>query len=261
MKLPTLENSLNETSKFTEEIDPSLSNAVDNASPALAAVNNLKNVDPSTRADVGGKFGAGIGLALNGPVGMLIGSAVGAVAGRATGMVQSGAHDENVRIGKVAQTLSNMGILGEDLKIRYGQKDKAMFLYPPGIKLKNMQTSTITGTKERLPTEIDKSNPFTRRTNLVARPLAHFIAKGLMDWNNPKNPQDKKSVDNIAGMLTNSFQENADSVEIPYKRAKALVKKLGVNEDKMRTFFHNVKAQIPDDEAEDISKGLDILYA
>lgn len=260
MRKPTLAAAMENRSKFSEDIDPALSKGVDNASPALAAVHNLHAADPKTRADVGGKFGGAIGLGLHGPVGMLIGSAVGAVAGRAAGLVKSGEHEDNQRIGKMAETLNTMGLLNEDGTMKFEKGDKALFLPPPGTKLKNMSTSVVTGVKDRTITEVDKSNPFSRRTNLVARPLARYIAQGIMGYKNPKSEQDKKAVDNLSGMLTNSFQDKANHIDIPYGRAKSLVKKLGVNQVKMRSFFNNLKSQIPEDEAEDIKRGLDILY-
>lgn len=146
--------------------------------------------------------------------------------------------------------------------MRFGDLGESSFplVNSPDFHLENR--SQITGKPARTLYEIDKTHPFTQRALTVAKPLAHFLGEGLLNYSDIKNnPRDRKAVDNTVNLLANTLIDNAKSENDVYARARILAEKLGAKEDQIRTFFDKNKKKYSDSDAVNIRKGLDILYA
>lgn len=243
---------------FAEDRDPALT-PMDEVSPIKAKMATMKDMPASERASMGSKIGAAIGGSTNGDHGAVIGSAAGAYAGRALGLVQSGEHQDGVRMARVASTLLNMGIVDESGAVTLENGEVLPMLYPGDERLPNIN-SAVKG-KDRAPFEIDKSNPLTNRTTTVARPLARFLASGLLKYNNDRSVGDVRALDRTTGLIVNALQTDATNIGKVYERAQALTKKFGVTENDLRGYFNSIKGQLSEKETADIKKGLEILFS
>lgn len=265
--LPTLANAqaqvkerLNNRPVFAEELDPNLTNIVAGTSPAQSKIRSLSTQTPQKRAEIGAKFGGGLGLAVSGPVGAVIGAGVGAVAARGLGLVQSGEMEDSKRRERLFGAFTNLGLLKKDGTTQFDDGSFVRMLPNSDQRLQNF-SSKASGKIDRAPYEIDVSNPFSRRSTTVARPLAYFIADGLLKYGDTKNPRDRAAVDSATGMLVNMLQEGVKDEETLYARAKSVAEKIGVTENGMRSFFNSIKNKLDDEEALEIRRGLDTLYA
>lgn len=267
-KPPSIAAALNHKSvaspkgSFAEDDDPQLTQALNKSTPAKKDLSRLKNMSPADRAKTGARIGMDVALEQNhGAHGALIGAAIGAVAGRSVGQMQSGEQDQMVRMKRIATTLQNVGIVDEEGNVSFSDGSKVPMVYPPDARLPNTAPKSMGGEPDRSPYEVDSSNPFTKRTVSVARPLARYLANGLLQYNDFKNSTDKSALDNTTAIIVNALQNNSSDISQIYQRAKDLVKKFGTNEQEMRKFFDSLKHNIPEKEAGDIKRGLDILYA
>lgn len=268
-KLPTLRNAkvaqsiyTQEKGNFSEHTNPDLIKiALDKASPIKSRLAGLKDMDPAQRAEVGAKFGGGIGLAVSGLPGTVLGAAIGAMGARGLGLAQSGEFELHNRRNKVLNTLKTLGAIDEKGTLSYEDGSKVMLQNDPSVRLRNISSVLSQNKKDRAFYEVDSSHPMTNRTYAVARPLARYLAQNVLNYNDTNNKHDVDSLDQTTGMLINSLQDNAKSIDQVYSRAKELAKKLKISEAQMRGFFDRVKTDISDKEAGNIKKGLDTLYA
>lgn len=264
-RLPTLtavldlENKSKEAPKFSEDVDSRLfNNAIRASSVVDNHLRNLGNKSPEQRALVGARVGAGTGLAVGGPIGALIGASVGSYAGRGLGKVQSGEHAQSVRNNRVMNTMKVLDIVN-DKNISTLSDNNFLVTNDPNARLRN--TSRIAGKPTRGIFEIDKTSPFSKRTTAIARPLAWVINEGTFGVVDKDQPKATKTVDDTTGLLVNMFEAGSDSMDTILKRAQTTLKKLGVTEDQMRSFFDARKGQIDEVEAREIERGIGALYA
>lgn len=245
---------------YGEELSPSLiSQATSTDSIAKAHFNNLGDKTPEERARTGGLFGARAGLQKNGLIGSLIGSGVGAVAARALGVIQNGEHEDNMRKDNMLTTMAQMKLLSKDGVIDFEDAGTSMLITnDPSMRLPNI--SSFGKGKDRSIYETDVSNPFNNRATAAARPIALYLANGLLGYKDRKNPRDENASRNAVALLTNAFLHKADSEKTIYKRARKTVEKLGLNEDKLRTYFNDNKGSFQAEEAESIRAGLDRIF-
>jgi hypothetical protein len=245
---------------YAEEVSPSLID--DAASEEMLVKSQLSNIGSlpvKERARTGAKLGAQLGLQGNGAIGALIGAGVGGMAARALGVIQSGEHEDNLRKEKVLQTMAAMGIVDSSGQIDFEDLGKSPLLTnDPSMRLANM--SSFGEGKDRSLYEIDPSNPFANRATTAARPLALYMSQGLLGYRDRKNPRDEQTAKNSLGLLTNSILEGADSDAKIYGRARKLVDKYGLDEDKMRRYFDANKSMYSSEEAQSIRAGLDTIF-
>lgn len=253
--------SMSQKGSFSEDDDPQLTQALDKSTPAKKDISKLKDMSPKDRAKTGARIGMDIALEQNhGPHGALIGAAVGAVAARSAGQVQSGENDQMVRMKRIATTLQNLGIVDENGNVSFSDGAKVPLIYPPDARLPNVNKG-LTGKSDRSPYEVDSTNPFSKRTMALARPLARYLTNGLLQYNDFKSLPDKGALDSTTAMIVNALENNSSDINQIYQRARDLVDKFGVKEEEMRKFFDSLKNNIPEKEAGDIKQGMDILYA
>lgn len=263
--LPTLANAEKKQKETKQNSDNfsehhNLDAAFKSASPVKAKLSKLKDQTPEKRAEIGAKFGAGMGLATSGPHGAVLGAAIGAHAARSLGALQSGEHEINNRREKVLENFKTLGIVDKKGKINFEDGVSINLTNDPSLKLKNVNPVALRGEKDRPLHKIDKSHPMANRTATVARPIARYIA-GQSGFSNDENPKDMQTIDQTTAIVMNILQEKVDSIDKVYGRARELVKKLKCNEVHMRSFFNALKSKISEQEAGEIKKGLDILYA
>lgn len=232
--------------------------ALNSADPVRTKMKQLGTMSAKDRAAMGAKLGAGIGMTTMGPSGGIIGAAVGAIAGRSGGILQSGEHEDAKRRQRMVQTLNTTGIVDDMGFFKFEDGSVFKVNADPSIKLKN--TSSVAGPAYRTQYEIDSSSPFARRATSVARPLAYYMAHGLMKYRDPENPRDQKVLDNTTALLVNAIQSDAKNIQQVYARAKELAAKFGVTKKHMAAFFDQIKSGVPDEDAGSIKQGLDILY-
>jgi len=248
------------SSKYAEENDARLLNsAMDKANIVQSNLQDIDKKSPEQRAQIGGKLGAGVGLALDGPMGALMGAGMGAVAARGMGLAKSGENEDIKRSSKVLDSLQLMGISGEDNRVQFSDGNSFLLTPDPSARLEN--TSAIFGKADRTMFELDNTSPFTKRSATVARPLARYLAQGILGYGNKNNPRDVNAIDNTTKLFVNILQNDVDSVASVYSRAKQLADKMGVTEEAIRTFYDANKTQIDAVEAAEIRRGLDIIYA
>ena len=231
--------------KFAESIDPST--IIDKVAPP--AISGLEKQTPEMRAENGAKFGAQIGFKNGGHMGAVIGGAIGAYAARGIGQVKSGEHDTNIQMEKFGDALNTMKI--SDKKGNINFSDGSSVPLPQG-KLKNLRAS-VSGKSQRESYEYDTSNPFTNRTTTVAKPIALFLAGGILKTNRPE------AVQKITGTICNALQTDAKDINTIYKRAADMASKLGVKPAQMASFIQSLN--LPESQAKDVKKGLELLYA
>lgn len=252
-----------DTPVYPEEVGDiyNIDRALNESSHVKNKLKTLGQVLPAERADIGAKFGAGTGFAVGGPVGALVGAGVGAIAGRALGLLQSGEAEDQNRTLKSVDSLSSIGVIGENRKINFGEGlgESPEISFDPAYKLQN--TSSVAGKAERTIFEIDKSNPFTQRSLMVSKPLGYFVSSGLLGYGDFQNPRDLKTADKNTALFVNSLTSDADNIELIYGRAKSLTKKLGITEEQMRTFIETNKSKFSEAELPNLLRGVDILYA
>ena len=246
--------------KYAEEQDERfLNNAVGKANVVRSKLQKLGDESPEARSQIGGNLGAGIGAAIDGPIGALVGAGVGAMSARGMGLVKSGEREDMIRKDKLMKSLQVMGVANKDSRISFDDGDSFLLTPDPYAKLPN--TSSIFGEAERSIFQMDKTNPFTQRTAALARPLARYMAEGVLGYKDDKSPRDVKVVDNTTALFVNALQDNSDSMEKIYSRARQLADKMGVTEHDLRVFYDANKTRIPGPEAVEIRKGLDLIYA
>lgn len=233
--------------KYAESVNPE--EIADKAAQAALPISGLANQTPEERSMNGAKFGAQLGFKNGGHVGAVIGGAIGAYAARGMGQVKSGEHDVNVQLEKFGEVLNTMKIADKKGNIEFSDGTSAPL---PKGKLTNLR-SGISGKKEREPYEYDTSNPFTNRTTTVVKPIAIFLGRGILKTENPK------TIDRIAGTICNTIQSGAKDINTIYSRARDVASKLGVKPDQMAAFMQSLN--LPESQAKDIKKGLEILYA
>lgn len=259
---PSLENFRSKTDEFrankqvfSEEVADNAKRAVEASHPALVAVNRLGNMTAEERARTGSRFGAGIGLATQGPKGSIIGAGIGAFAGRALGLIQSGMHESNTRKQKVLDALDNLGIRNRETGL-VSFEDGGIAQLTPDKVFGNESGDNGPATMDN----IDMHSPFVRRTTTVARPLARYITEGLLNYTDTENEQDAGVLDNTTAMLINTLQDGAKDIDTVYNRARELAGKIGISPSQARAFFHTRRGAISDREQLDINQGLDIIY-
>lgn len=220
---------------------------------------NLSAQTPEERARIGARMGAQQGLRSNGVVGSIIGAGVGSMAARAAGMLQSGEHEDGVRNQRVLSTLSTMGVVGRDSTIDFGEDGKSPLLTAdPSMRLSNL--GSFGQGKDRSLYEIDSTNPYSTRASSVARPLALYLTQGMLGYRDRKNPRDEAAAKNTLGVLTNSLLQDTNSIDTVNRRARMLVDKMGLDENKIRTYFNANKTMFNKEEAESLRAGLDTLF-
>lgn len=263
--LPTLSNAQKKqqelqkkTGNFSEDTLPA--NVFKKISPVKQKLSNLKDETPAKRAEIGMKFGGGVGLGVAGPHGAIIGGAIGAHAARSLGALQSGEHEGNLRRGKIVEVFQEFKIADKNGKVKFADGGEVTVKNDPAIRLRNV-SPIMSGEKDRSFHKVDKSHPMANRTATVARPIARYIAQAVLGYSNDEDPQDAQAIDTTTGIVINMLQEKAKSIDHVYVRAREVVKKLKCNEEHMRGFFNAQKTKISEKEAGDIKKGLDILYA
>lgn len=268
-KAPTLDNHKIATSaynekngNFSEHSNANLSNlTIEKTTPFGAQLAGLKDVDPAERAQVGAKFGGGIGLAVGGLHGGVVGAAVGAMGARGVGLAQSGNNEVNSRREKVINAFKNLSAVDKKGYITFSDGAMAPLNNDSTVRLKNLNPSLISGKKDRATYEIDPTHPMTNRTYAVARPIGRYIAQGLMNFNNQNNQHDTDAIDHTTGMLINAFQQDAQNIDHVYGRAKETLEKLKINKTDIHSFYDQIKDTISSKEAQTIKRGLEILYA
>lgn len=208
-------------------------------------VRSLGSKSPAERAKVGAQLGMGIGLRSGGLSGALIGASVGAMAGRSTGMIQAGEAEDNKRKEDIQKTLDMMGV---DTKLPVNDKGT----------LDNAGLFSSKPTRDIY--EVDDTNPFTNRSKAVVRPLAYFLTTGLLKHDNLTNPRDLKALDNATGVLVNSLQSGANSIDEVYTKAKGMAKKLGASKESLDTLLKNLAPKLSDTELKDLRKGINVLF-
>jgi hypothetical protein len=205
-------------------------------------------------------MGGAVGLAMNGMFGGLLGAGMGAMAARASGEIQSGQRQDSIRRGKTYEAMKAIGLASQEGMIEFDDGASFQLTDDPSIKLRNT-SSMVSKKKDRTTYEIDSSNPLSKRTATVAKPLAYFMNNGVLRWANAKNPRDKKSFESTLGTLVNALQTDASDINLVYDRARQLTKKSGVSKQVMVDYFRSIKNTLDENELETIEKGIDILYA
>lgn len=266
-KQPTLQNYLagqfrndpQAKPKFTDQSSANLSK-IDINGMIKDKFKNLKDVSEGERAYRGSMAGAAVGSALHGPVGALMGTSMGALAARAIGAKQSGETEDMTRRQKLGEVLAKMGVSDDKGNIAFD--DGASFVLDTIGKqtLKNFGVAPGNRTT-RQQHEIDSTNPFANRTMGVVRPVARFIANGIMNHPVDKDPRNQKIVDSITGYLSNAVQKDADSAKTIYSRMNSIVKKMGVKEVDMRNYLESIKGSLDEQELKEMIAGMDKLFA
>lgn len=258
---PTLEEFLSRTIDesngpvYSEDSPP---DPFDNVNMIQPQMQSLYQDSPRTRAEKGAMLGGLTGMALNGINGVVIGSAVGAVAGRAAGTIQSGEHQLNKYRELLGQSLGYMGVIGESNKIAFEDGEVSIPL-DPSFRLSNNSPYGVSE-KDRSVYEVDPTHPLTNRTSSIAKPLAYFISSSLINQTGPKNGVDAKAFESTTGFLTNVLQSGASDMRTVYRRGSELVSKMGLDEDRLRSFFDTVKNKFSAEEALEIRDGLDKIF-
>lgn len=244
---------------YSEALGHSIDNAISPESLLQSHFRDLHKKTPEERADIGSKFGGGLGLATNGMTGALLGAGFGAMAARAMGKIQTGEHENELRRGRVFETFNTLNLASPEGLLKWEDGGDFFLTNNPSARLANTD-STVSGKKDRALYEIDSSHPMARRTMAVARPLAYVMTHGFMNWRNPKNKNDAAALDQTTGIIVNALQHKAKDIGTVYNRAAEMVKKFGMNEVNMRMFFDELKNSVDDREAGTIRQGLDALF-
>lgn len=254
-------NGLSQVPQYAEEQDPTLGKALQQTEdPIMNEIRNLANLPPRQRAIAGAKLGAAIGLRQGGEQAGIIGAAIGAMAGRGAGMVQAGEYAKSTRDARLWNSLKTMGIASKDGVVEFEGEDK-LYMPPTATdRLKNLRINALNGARDRTLYEIDKTNPLTGRAMRVARPIGLFYANEMLGYGAGKTEADQTASTAAMAMFANIFLENADTERQVYSRARQTVNNMDLKERTLRGYFNSIKTKIKMDEAEDIKRGLDILY-
>ncbi|TFG38403.1 MAG: hypothetical protein E4H44_03965, partial [Candidatus Aminicenantes bacterium] len=103
-----------EGAKYSENLSNNDRNQLlDPSRPIRGALNNLHKKTPQERAQLGGVYGASVGLATGGLMGSVIGAGVGAVAARSAGIVQSEEYQVQKDNDKFIKAISLFGLVNE----------------------------------------------------------------------------------------------------------------------------------------------------
>jgi len=267
LPLPTLQNyqKHQEESKttgqsiYSELVADKFDTSVDPMTHLKSQFSSLKDKTPEERARIGGRFGAHMGAMGNGVVGGILGAGIGAVVGRGLGLVQTGEHEDGIRLEKTFDALRTLKIANDKNQIKFDDGGEFQLTTDPSFRLRNTD-SVMSGQIDRALTEIDASNPLTKRTTNVAKPFAYYMAQGMHQWADPKNPRDVKALENTNALLVNALQNGASNINQVYDRARSAVKQYGLSEDSMRSFFSSIKEKIPNADALQIREGLDTIF-
>lgn len=242
-----------ESGVYSETMSNDIGRALDTSSRVSSQMQNLGSLSPEQRAALGGRYGAGLGAAVgNGPIGALVGSGMGALAARSIGMVQSGERDAAQRRTNIINTLQTMKVIDDKGKSPFFGSD---FTISDTTRLTN-----LSGNGDRSAFEIDMSNPLSRRATTVARPLARYIAQGLMNQFDDNGGPITRSTDQTTGMIVNMLTDGTNNINDVYGRAREFSDKLGVSQNDMRSYFSAQRHRIPITEANEIKQGLDRIY-
>lgn len=246
--------------RFPEESDPSLSQALDKADPLRRQVDIIGKLSPEERANTGALIGARAGATFMGRAGATIGGKIGAFAGRGAGVARSGELAKQNRDNRIWNSMKTMGVVAPDGKVKFD--DSTVTLPSEAVgRLPNLKTNPLNGQKDRTLYETDSTNPLTQRALLAAKPLAMYYANGMLGYKDKKNPVDAEAAKAASAMYANMFTEGVSNAESVYSRARQTAKKMGLKEKQVRGYFSTISANLSFDEAQDIKKGLDIIFA
>ena len=175
-------------------------------------------------------------------------------------MVQAGEQADAGNRSKVVESFRTLGITDPNFNIKFDDGGEFSFA---GLEQKRFQNVLPTGVDketERPFYQIDTSNPLSRRSVTVGRTLARFIGNNILGFSDEKNPRDVSAIDNTTGILVNALQTDAKDINTVYTRARELAKRAGIEEAQAKRFFDSIKRDLSDTEAEEIRRGLDIIY-
>lgn len=254
-------NNASAASVYSEAQNPNLGSALKQTEdPIMNEIKNLANLPPRQRAIAGAKLGARIGLQQGGEQAGIVGAFIGAVAGRGAGMVQAGEYEKTTRDARLWNSLKTIGIAKDNGVVEFEGEKLQM---PPTAtdRLKNLKINVLNNARDRTLYELDKTNPLTGRAMLVARPLGLIYANLMLGYDKGNTEADRTASTASMAMFANIFQEGATSEDKVYSRARQTVKNMGLTEGPVRRYFDSIKTQVKMEEAEDIKRGLDILFA
>lgn len=241
------------------ESEPDVGAALESSGDVGSALQGAAQMQPDQRAELGGLVGAQIGNRVAGAHGALIGAAIASDGVRSLGLAQSGENEIAEKQSQVMQALQTAKLVDEQGLLSFKDGAELDLSDPTAEELPNTAPD-IVGKPARGVYETDPTNPFTARTAKVAKPLAYYIAGGMLQMGDFKDKAALKVVDSTASMFVNAFQLGTKDINTVYGRAKEVTKKLGVKQDQMKQFFYDNRDSFSEKDASDIKQGLSLLF-
>ena len=269
---PSLKNYLNWTtdqalnnasmaSAFPEDSDPNLTQALKQKDPIAEKLSGLGKMDAQMRsktgAAVGGLFGSQF---MGGEEGAIIGGSIGSAIARGAGMAQSGEQAKINRDNRIWNSMKSIGAVAPDGKVSFEDGDVSMPSEATG-RLKNLRINPLNGNRDRSLYELDDTNPLTQKSVLVSKPIAMYLAQGMLGYRNKDNPVDADAPKSATAMLANTLSDGAADEQTVYSRAQQMVEKMGLKEANVRSYFSSISKDVSIEEAEGIKRAMNILFA
>lgn len=253
-------NNASAASAFPEDTDPALTQALDQSDPMKAKLSSLGKMSAEERAKTGAAVGAMAGATYMGKDGAVVGGSIGAFIGRGAGLAQSGEQQKLNRDNRIWSSLKTMGAVAPDGKVDFEDGSVQMPGEATG-RLKNLKADPLNGNRDRSLYELDGTNPFTQRATLVARPLGMYLAQGMLGYRDKNSKVDQGAAKAAAAMFANTFADGTNNEATIFSRARQMVKKMGLKEKAVKNYFSSISKDMSIQEAEDVKRGLDILFA
>lgn len=254
-------NNASAASVYPEDSDPQLTQAMQKSDPIAQKLAGLGSMSAGDRAKTGAAVGAiAASNFMGGKEGAFIGGSIGAVVARGAGMAQSGEKAKLDRDNRIWSTMKRLGAVAPDGAVKFDDATVQMPEEATG-RLKNMRIDPLNGNRDRSLYELDGTNPLTQKSMTVSKPIAMYLANGILGYRDKKNPIDVGAPKSATAMYANMFSDGARDPETVFSRSRQMVKKMGLKEADMRMYFNSIKRDVSIAEAEDIKKGLDILFA